>query len=94
MHPFLARFSDPVGSAHTPPWVDFITIMSVFKLSVHTGFQGPRYLNQRRQAIILRSGGVVHSGRPDETAPASGAKLGPFAVVMPMGLEYRHGELM
>jgi len=36
-------------------------------------------------------GGVVHSGRPDETAPASGAKLGPFAVVMPMGLEYRHG---
>jgi hypothetical protein len=22
MHPFLARFSDPVGSAHTPSWVD------------------------------------------------------------------------
>ena len=37
MHPFLARFSEPVGSAHTPSWVDFITIMPVFKLSVHTG---------------------------------------------------------
>ena len=35
--PFLARFSDPVGSAHTPSWVDFITITPGFKFSVHTG---------------------------------------------------------
>jgi DNA-binding transcriptional LysR family regulator len=36
MRPFLARFSEPVGSVHTPSWVDFITIMPVFKFSVHT----------------------------------------------------------
>jgi hypothetical protein len=41
MRPFLARFSEPVGSVHTPSRVDFITIMPVFKFSVHTGMYIP-----------------------------------------------------
>jgi hypothetical protein len=48
MRPLLGRFSEPVGSAHTPSWVDFITIMPVFKFSVHTAiglFGGPFRFN-------------------------------------------------
>src|SRR5258708_39730189 len=37
MHWFLARFSEPVSSVHTPSWADFITATPAFKLSVHTG---------------------------------------------------------
>src|SRR5262252_5425718 len=36
MHPFLARFSEPVWSGHLASWADFITITPELEFSVHT----------------------------------------------------------
>jgi hypothetical protein len=36
MHPFLARFSEPVWSGHLASWADFITAMPELEFSVNT----------------------------------------------------------
>src|SRR6202048_1569260 len=46
MHQFLARFSEPVSFALTRSLVDFITITSESRFSVHTGHS--RYLQRNR----------------------------------------------
>jgi hypothetical protein len=62
MRPFLARFSEPVGSVHTPSWVDFITIMPVFKFSVHTAVGDQQHADDRESADAVHCGSSISMG--------------------------------
>src|ERR1700738_1571770 len=67
MRPFLARFSGSVGSVHTPSWVDFITIMPVFKFSVHTAMLPAgsfEYTREFRSTLLFPQGRAEH---PDKS---------------------------
>src|SRR5260370_13360044 len=59
MRPFLAQFSEPVWSGHSPSWADFITTTPVFRFSVHTGSGSARLVGAVRDWRDVASAGCV-----------------------------------